>query len=376
MKVVMKIGKNKVGIITLNGYFNYGNRLQNYALQEVVKNEGYEVETILVEIPQSRKNIIGKIKSALKEVLIPYIRKDIVENRKYHKIRTRRFYDFTQKYIKESSYKISNNAKTPEEIESFYAFITGSDQVWNPLYNMQTSAYFLTFAPKHKRISYAASFGIAELPNESIAKYKKWLSEFNQISIREEAGAKIVQNLTGRDVEVVLDPTLLLTREKWLEVSKKHENKPNNKYLLTYFLGEVSQLNREKILKIAKEDSLEIVDLSNINDKNVYTADPSEFIDYINDASVFITDSFHGSVFSIILEKPFAVLERGGSKKSMNSRIETLLTIFNLKDRMWENISNLNNIKDVDYSNVNNILEKERKKSLDFIKQALNDINN
>src|SRR5690606_19316447 len=99
--------------------------------------------------------------------------------------------------------------------------------------------------------------------------------------------------------------------------------KTRSKYLLTYFLGAISKENEERISQFAKEKDLEIIHLANIRDLNAYTADPSEFLDYIYSADMFVTDSFHGSVFSILFEKPFAVLEREGNVKSMSSRIDT-----------------------------------------------------
>lgn len=375
----------KVGIITLNGYINYGNRLQNYALQEVLKSLGFYVETILVEVNNISENNLNsgifykiiklkdmKAKEIFEKIyykIVYYKQKYKIE--KYNTIRTQKFINFTHNYILETNYSISNN-KIPSDLNNNYDyFVTGSDQVWNPNYNKGSSIYFLAFATKNKRIAYAPSFGLSKIPFEYLEKYKVFISEMSSLSVREEAGAKIIKDLTGRDATVLVDPTLLLTKEKWLTISKQASNKPKNKYLLTYFLGEGIKGNSNRIKQIAYENKLEIINLANIKQFKTFTVDPSEFIDYINSSTIFLTDSFHGCVFSILLEKSFVVFDRVESSPSMNSRIDTLLSTFNLQSRKWNNIKNNNDIIDVDYSYVAPILELERNKALEYLKEAL-----
>ncbi len=361
----------KVGIVTLNGYFNYGNRLQNYALQEVLKTFNMDVETLIVERKKTNQSkVFAKVKKAIKYGILIFKGEDVLSYKKTSKIRTQRFIDFTQRYIHETDYYISEQNLPYEKMDDFDFFVSGSDQVWNPEFNNLSSVYFLEFAPKNKRISYAASFGISELPENYIELYKSWLSNIPHLSVREKAGSEIVKSLTGRDAEVVLDPTLMLTKSQWLTVAEVPVSKPKNKFLLTYFLGDVSSQTMYKIKQIAKERNLEVVNLANIKDKKAFIAGPSEFLNYINSAEVFFTDSFHGAVFSILFEKPFVILQRQGSNASMHSRIDTLLSIFDLNDRKWENITTLNEIYDVDYSHVPFILEKEREKSTLFLKKA------
>mgnify|MGYP001369123238 CR=1 FL=1 len=360
----------RIGIITLNGYFNYGNRLQNYALQEVLKSYGFLVETILVKVQKEEKEKGENYKIELILKYIKSILKFVLRYKRHEKIRTQRFLEFSKKHIHETDFFIFENNVPSEVVSKYDFFVTGSDQVWNPEYNGMSSVYFLTFAPKSKRISYAASFGISDLPNESIQKYKKWLSEIKYLSVREEAGAKIVKELTGRDAEVHLDPTLLLTKEEWMCISRESPNKPKAKYILTYFLGNISEVRQKIINDIAEEYQLEVVSLANIKDKRTYIADPSEFLDYIDSAELILTDSFHGSVFSILFEKPFIVFEREGHEKPMTSRLDTLLSKFQLQSRKWGNIGK-NEIFEVDYSHIPDILERERKKALNYLEKAL-----
>lgn len=367
----------KVGIITLNGYHNYGNRLQNYALQEIVKKLGFEVETIIIQDMHSNINIftnyinkisklkkISKIYDIVKKTLINYV------NRKLINKRTRKFKDFSNKYIVEKKFNYCES-----DMENFTSkynfFITGSDQVWKPTNNSRLFIYFLTFVESSKRIAYAPSFGVTNISNKHIENYKIWLTGMNKLSVREEAGAKIIKELTGRESEVLIDPTLMLSKEEWLSVSKVSSNKPKCKYILTYFLGGPTKEAEKKVKDIAEQNNLEIINLVDFKDKETYITGPSEFIDYINSASVFFTDSFHGVVFSILLQTPFVIYERVSKSASMYSRIETLLDMFNLRAREAHNIKDNDEIFEMDFTHVTPILELERKKAINYLKDAL-----
>ena len=224
------------------------------------------------------------------------------------KNRKENFMEFSKTYINETDYIVSKK-HIPENLSDRYDyFITGSDQVWNPDNLHGTSFFFLTFAEQYKRIAYAPSFGVSEIKPEFIEDYKEWISGMYKLSVREDDGAKIIKKLTGRESPVLVDPTLLLTKEKWLSIAKEASNKPKDKYLLTYFLGGIPTQYKKEIKKTAKENNLEIINLGDIKEKDTYQTGPSEFIDYINNCSVMFTDSFHGTVFSILFEKPFVVL--------------------------------------------------------------------
>lgn len=340
----------RIGIITLNGYFNYGNRLQNYATQEIVKSLGYTAMTLIVD---TKENSVEKNDEWINQ----------------RKKRTDIFKEFSQRYINESNFSISEENIPNDLVDGFDYFVTGSDQVWNPVFRRGSSLEFLTFAPKNKRIAFAPSFGVNEiLSPEYRQNYSLWLSQIPSLSVREQAGADIIKELTGRDAQVLVDPTLVLTKEKWLSIAKKHKNKPEKKYILTYFLGDINEEKEAQINFVSKKYNLEIVNLARVNE-DAYLTGPSEFIDYINSASLVYTDSFHGAVFSILLDTPFIVFNRIDKLHSMNSRIDTLLATFNLESRLADNMSN-KNIFEVNFSNLSNILETERNKSLNYLKDA------
>ncbi len=361
----------KVGIITLNGYYNYGNRLQNYATQEVVRSFGFEPETIMVESPKKKlvtlsDRIMRFTFSKLQNKIERRLCKNLIMER------CGVFKEFTERYINETSYSISDD-RIPDDIGNRYEFfITGSDQVWNPKNINGSSIYFLSFAPKQKRVAYAPSFGVSSISEEYTKAYVNWLSEIESISVREHAGAEIIKKLTGRDSVILIDPTMMLTREEWLSISHEASSKPkNSKYLLTYFLGKLTGEDYKYIKKIARKNHLEILNLATLKNKDLFTAGPAEFIDFINSASLFCTDSFHGVIFSILMETPFIVFERKGSVKSMYSRIDTLLKTFELESRKSSELDGNHQIFGMDFSHIQPILKLERTKAVNFLKHAL-----
>lgn len=376
---------DKVAIVTLNGYFNYGNRLQNYALQESIKMLGFECETLKID---SYKK--GKIEEFNKV----YKLKDWVLNKNfqdkiwsvYSKINSKKLYEikknrenifkeFSFIYINESNESIKKDYIPNNIIKKYKYFVAGSDQVWNPNDPTVSELNFLTFADVNKRITYAPSFGVSLIPEQFKLDYREWINGIDKLSVREESGAKIIKELTGRKAEVVIDPTMLITKEQWLNIAKKSNNKPKNPYILTYFLGAISKDIEKKINKISKKYNLEIINLASMKHIEHYTNGPSEFIDYINSANLFITDSFHGCVFSLLLETNFIVCNRTSldKKKAMNSRIETFLDKFKLNERRFENIDNIdkNKLFNYDYTQAIQILEIERKKSWDYLRSSL-----
>lgn len=342
----------KIGIITLNDDINFGNRLQNYAVQTFFEKMGFETMTL-------RRKEKFDIKRTIK-ALINYKGQRNYENR------VKIFKKFNEKYIKT---KIINKVK-PSLNDEFTFFSTGSDQVWNPTFGAMSSFELLSDFYPEKRISFAASFGVSDLSTQDKKIAKIELSKYKSISVREDRGKEIVEELTGRkDVEVLVDPTMLLTSKEWDKISKKPTMLKNDKYILNYFLGELSDERKFEIERIAKENGCEII---NMLDKTCpfYKCGPSEFLYLEKNASLICTDSFHSSIFAIIYNVPFLVFDREDKMARMSSRIETLLSKFNLKDRKYTGKITSKDLK-ANYSAAYKILEKEREKSKKFLEKAL-----
>ena len=344
----------KSGIITIIDNNNIGNRLQNYALQEFLAKYG-EVDTI--------KNIAqlnGKDKILLKFL------KYMINRRKINNNRTKILEKFN------SNIQFSKNYITPytQIYKKYDYFITGSDQVWNPSFGRLRDVDLLNFAKPEQRIAFSASFGINELPEKYKNKAKKELERFKAISVREDKGKEIVEELTGRkDVQVLVDPTMLLTAEEWDKVSRKPEQLKEGKYILNYFLGELSEERKKEIDRIAKENGCEVINILDTNSP-FYQTGPSEFLYLEKNAFLICTDSFHSCVFAILYNRPFVVFNREGANINMNSRLDTLLKKFKLENR-WYNGKITKEQLQADYEEAYKILEVERKKSKEFLKNAI-----
>lgn len=356
----------KVGIITINDFNNYGNRLQNYALQTVINNLGMYSENIQNNnIPIKKHNEKISIKAFIKKIIAFAMREQ-----HYNKIRKINFQNFEQKYIKDSKEIIFMDNVQNDLHKKYDYIVIGSDQVWNYKLSRIPKIDFALFSPRYKNISYAASFGINEISEDKKDIYIKGLNNIKHISVREDKGAEIIKSLIEKAVPVVLDPTLLIEKEEWRNILIKPIKVPRRKFILTYFLGRLSKERRKKIKKLSKKYNLEIVELGKIQDKIGYTAGPSEFLWYFDNAEIIFTDSFHACVFSLIFDKTFYIMDREEvGLTSMNSRIDTLLSKFKIENQRFYNWKNIN--LQHDYSNAYSILQDERKKSMDFLKKAL-----
>lgn len=366
----------KVAILTITNGENYGNRLQNYAVQTTLESLGLDVETIYNangdKNEVDKNSLKEKIKVPLAKVYekVPKINSGKVNN----VLRKIKFRKFNNNNIKFSKYKISTSSIDPKINSEYDYFVCGSDQVWNPEFYFNSEIDFLTFADYDKRIAYAPSFGVREIPKKDEENYKTWIRGIKYLSVREQAGANIIRNLTSREATILLDPTLMLSKEEWLKIAVKPKASQdlNRKFILTYFLGSKNIEIERKINNIARERNLKIINLLDINDKYMYSVDPSEFIWLINNCELMCTDSFHGAIFSIIMKTPFIVFERKSKAKAMNSRLETLLLKFNMECRLDKNIINSEQVFNVNFDNSVEIMKEEKIKTIEYLKNALN----
>lgn len=330
----------KVAIVTIHDNTNYGNRLQNYALQETLKNFGCEVESLVKSKPLKDD---GSLRAKRKQV----------------------FFNFEKKYLNIREYAYLKDIQT-----EFDYFVVGSDQIWNPYVRLSNKFKFLTFAPCEKRIAYAPSFGLSKIPFIFYPIYKKGIKNMNVLSIRENAGKEIVKKIVGerKICPVLVDPTMLLTKKEWENFSLSSMQKGN--YICTYFLGRKSKYEKF-INEIARENNYHILRLNDQSNSELYSKSPVEFVNIIMNSKLVCTDSFHGCVFSIILERPFIVFDRDDIQKNANSRIDTLLMMTEMTERKYQNI-NKQGIFDINFDTARINIKKEREKSLKYLRNALN----
>lgn len=353
---------NKVGIVTIIDNNNYGNRLQNYAVQTILNHFGLKNESInnSVVLNKKEKYILRRIKYLGKDIYNSY---DINYRRQKSFLNFNAFMNITlKKFTIYSKYK-------------YDYLIVGSDQVWNPNFGRLSDLDLLNVKCKNdtKKIAFSASFGVNELPNHlDKRKLLKCFNDFDAISVREDAGKEILKDLGYKgEVAVLVDPTMLLTASEWDEVSKKPEMLKTDKYILNYFLGDLSKERMDEIQRVAKENDCEVI---NILDKNspFYECGPSEFLYLEKHAFLICTDSFHSSVFAVLYNRPFIVFDREQENVvNMNSRLDTLISKLKLENRKYNGkcitYENMNH----DYTEAYKQLEIERKKSINFLKNAL-----
>lgn len=351
----------KIGIVTINDNSNYGNRLQNYALEKLIRKQNFDVETI------KNKSVYNNLykKNNIYYKLI--IKNFFIWIKHIFDKRDRCFKKFN-KNIKFSNFYFFNWNKGLSARYDY--FIVGSDQVWNPTIKRLTDFEILKFARPEQRIAFSASFGINKLPNKYNEKVSKELKQFKAISVREEVGKEIVKGLTGRkDIEVLLDPTMLLTLEDWKKVIKEPEKKIAKKYILIYFLGTISEKRKKEIERIAELNECQVINILDKEDQ-FYDSGPGEFLYLEKNAFLICTDSFHSSVFAILFHRPFVVFKREDKEENMNSRLETLLQKFNLEECWFNEIITKKQLE-CNYTNVDKVLNTERKKAEKFLKESI-----
>lgn len=365
----------KIGIITFHNAHNYGAVLQAYALQKVLSKSN-DVELINYKNKAiSRGYRIIKINKKSFRLFIITFFSDLINLRKNIK-RYKVFEDFINKKL-----KLTKPYKSVEELKNNFPkkdiYITGSDQVWNSQITQGLSdAYTLNFGDVNiNRISYAASIGNANINDLEKDEFIKKLSNLNYISVREENAKNSLQNLIKNNIEVVLDPTLLVKKEEW-DKEIINEVQKDEKYILAYVVAKDD--DHLKILnKLSEKTGLKIIHFDNSNAaiKNIlankYTAGPLEFISLVKNAEYIVCTSFHATIFSIIFNKKFWVVPH----KKTGSRVINLLKKLGISERAvnsLEEFEKLDYDKEIDYENVNKRLEEERKKSIDWLNNAIN----
>lgn len=378
----------KIGILTQPLHSNYGGLLQAYALKEVLKDLGNETVIINRDVaaPKSWRIIASRVKHALQTKKLNRKQKLSLSQKKIIFEHTS---SFIKKNIPEQSKLITSNKKMKSlNNDDYNAFIIGSDQCWRPKYSPEIRNYFLDFAKKNskiKRISYAASFGVSdwEFSKQQTKECKKLLKNFDAISVREKSGVRLVEQYLGRkDAIHVLDPTMLLQKSHYQKIIEQEMVSESQGTLKVYVLDKTNEkedfinlIENELALKKFevmpnKRIQSDIVTNTNINDFQY--PKPAKWLKGFQDSEFVITDSFHGTLFSIIFNVPFITI---GNKGRGMARFESVLEMFNFSDRLVTDINkaDLQHLlyKKIDWKFANKVLERERIKALDFLIKGL-----
>lgn len=383
---------NKIGCVIAyrKGHTNYGTSLVGYALLKKLQQMGYAVEVInYIKRPTIMQKVSWVVNALrcgdAKDVLSRFTKKrGQADNQAYNTgiaERTKAVEAYKEKKLIPLFHDYIGYDALHEGSKNYRAVIVGSDQVWTPM-GLPTKFYNLLFVDDSvRKIAYASSFGVSSIPAFQRKATGAYLDRYYKISVRELKGKEIVESLSYQKAQVVADPTMLLDSNEWTEEIKDSKVKTDEPYIFCYFLGtnmearkaanELKVKTGYKIITLRHMDEY-VAEDEQFGDYAPYDVDPNDFLTYIKNAAYVCTDSFHCSAFSIQFHKKFMTFYRfrQGSTGSRNSRIDSLLSLFNLKERLYQgDISKIEN--DIDYEYVDCKLKELREESIAFLKEAL-----
>ncbi len=371
----------KVAVVNRTNFINYGSVLQVYALCQAINSLGWESVVVWESGGLSRNLDIRPkklVSSGMKLLFHPrLIRATLkmaqeVKSKPIDREKAEKFERFVEMNFNRRFYS-PHELKKCSSSDEFTKFVCGSDQIWCSTTLFVDPMMYLRFAPQEKRIAYAPSIGRDYIPRYNEREMRGYINDIPYVSIRETKGQELVKQLTGRVVPVVLDPTLLLTREQWEKIVQPSNRK---KFILLYFLDQPADLLLDRVADLATKEGLSIVSIGlhleerpDIEITNVI-AGPAEFLGLFDSADLIVTDSYHGMLFAINFEKRFWSVVRNYGQFDQSSRQKSILSTLGLESRYINDVSVLS-MDEIPYNNVRKILEEERNYSLFFLRTAL-----
>lgn len=367
----------KIALLTFHTAANYGAALQAYAFEKFLADKGYDCEYInYVNASRAHEYSMswhifdslrkGNVKSAVTYTLgAPFMT-----------LRKKRFDQFYEKYLRKTKkvYKTSEEAAQLNDCYDF--FLVGSDQVWNPVCNGDDTAFLLDFVKDgKKKISYSPSFGLASVPDDKKENYRKNLSDFGALGVREMEGKRIVNELTGKEAAVNIDPVMLLTKEQWLDILPKKECR--ERFIFSYtnrdsqiadFFRTGYELDGRKHYVLSRYTRPQDFISSTVRVK--YCMSPQEFVWVIANAELVVTASFHCVAMSILLNRPFIAILTGDEGK--DERIVNLLKTTGLTSKVLSEETELEAVNaTIDWGDVNKKIAEARESSVSFLLNAM-----
>ena len=382
----------KAGLCVRYDCNNFGSMLQILATQKAINKVGWDYEIIrydkrtplfyLTNIPRVFNPYFmkGKIAGFQKKLNL----KKYPKVQKSNSLRNKCIAQYRKEYIGPYSSVYKGYKNLVSGADNYDAVIVGSDQLWTPA-GIKSKFYNLLFVPDRiKKVSFATSFGVGEIPSSQKKMTERYLKRIDDISVRELRGAEIIKALTSREATVALDPTLLLTGEEWNDLfpEKKLIDEP---YIFAYFLGS-NEEHRDAVDQLKKDTGLKVVtipfmdvfverDLS-FGDERLFEVGPVDFLNLIRNAVYICTDSFHGSVFSILNRKQFITFDRtnNNDKQTRNSRIDSLFQLLDIRNRRFTSGMRLIDCinEAIDYESIEKKLNAQREITISFLDESLN----
>lgn len=382
-----------IGLVTCYFHHNYGSMLQAYATEMIMRRMELPFETVACRAPIDymeenkalyilKKLMIGDWKMRLGKMKIEREKRRNPVFAKNWAVRDAAFNKFASE-----SFHLSPLCKTWAELtdmaKNYSAFLVGSDQLWRTD-SVEHGYYTLEWVPDGiRKVAYSTSIGVKEIPWFQVEKNCRFMNRFDFMALREQSACDLVKKLTGREVQVVLDPTLLFDGGDWLKIQQA-EPLTAGRYIFCYLLGN-NPWQRDFIRQVKQRTGMKIVALQHLDeyipsdegfaDEAPYNVGPREFLNYIRNAEMVFTDSFHCSVFSILYKKQFFTFSRFGEreKQSTNTRIDNLLSITGLQQRRMTTGRTVDDVLAMpcDFGNVDDRLDELRRLSFDYLKTAL-----
>lgn len=381
----------KIGIITQPLHSNYGGLLQNYALQQTLVRAGHEVETIDWKGGSGLHAMLYRMKVRVLHTLLPnrFPPLRYIANDKEQAIIQRNTNHFINTYINHTEAMHSYEEFVKQASKGKYdAYVVGSDQCWRPCYNAFLPSMFLDFVQDKqvKRIAYAASFGTDkwEFTPQQTAVCAPLAKKLDLVTVREDSGVKLCKEYLDVDAVHVLDPTMLLTKDDYIQLIEKEKEPKSNGTLFNYIL-DPDEKKSAFIQKVAKAKGLKGFQVlpkcqteTRTKEDIKYRIEDCVFpgvttwLRAFMDADMTIVDSFHGMVFSIIFNKPFWAI--GNVSRGM-SRFTSLLKMFHLEDRLLDadHLDDVDFSKPIDWTKVNSMLEEKRRECKNLLLTNLNE---
>lgn len=387
----------KIGCVIAyrKGHNNYGTSLQAYAMLRKIQHLGYQVEVINYV---KRLSLIQKIKFVLnairvgegKEIIDRLTAKNILKKYPQYAANIAERTKAVDEYKKKKLLPLFHDYIGYEALHAgscnYDAVIVGSDQVWTPM-SLPNKFFNLLFVDDSvRKVAYASSFGVSEIPDFQKKATGEYLDRFAYIGVREQRGKEIVDSLSHKTAQVVADPTLLLTREEWEDEIKDARPCETEPYIFCYFLG-TNQQARKAAIKLKEKTGYKIITIRHMDeyvpedehfgDEAPYFVDPNDFVRYISKAAYVCTDSFHCSVFSIIFHRQFMTFYRfsNTSKTGRNSRIDSLFNVLGVnKKHIYNNNADITEMinEPIRWQDVDDKLSLLRKESIAFLSNELN----
>lgn len=365
----------KIGLITIYQVPNYGSVLQAFATQQLLENLGVDCRMINYIYPNKwHYNHGAKKNKGLRAFM-----RQIIPSQKVRRLNAFKKANFhlTKRYDSLESLKV-------EDWSDFDAFIVGSDQVWNPRFLLGDKTFMLSFVPPNKpRFSLASSFATNIIPDELRNKYQQELSLFKAISVREKNGISIINDELGinKSVEVLLDPTLLLSKEEWMQSIPRSSFKKIRPYIVLYLLKysfDPSPYIYEVLSFFQQAMNADVIALCGYEKsekacgicmKNAFSSSVSEFIDYIANADLVITNSFHGTAFGLNFGIPLVSVVPNGKADDRQTTLLKSTDAYDCVCQIGSDVANLNPYYDVE--KVHKKLTKLRDNNIDWIKKNI-----